>query len=221
MTLKQAIDELRALGKERVRAQNIKNGAAGEQFGVLHGDIRKVANKAKADHDLALGLWKTQNVDARLLATLIIKPRQLSLEELEAMVRSAAFRDLADWLNAYVVKKHPHAEDIRERWMADKDPWVARAGWNLTASRVAKKADGLDLPALLDRIEADMKGADPAAQWTMNNTLAAIGIHYPNQRKRALAIGEALGVYRDYPVSPGCTSPFAPIWISEMVRRQH
>jgi len=26
--------------------------------------------------------------------------------------------------------------------------------------------------------------------------------------------------YRDYPVSKGCTSPFAPIWINEMVRRQ-
>jgi len=36
----------------------------------------------------------------------------------------------------------------------------------------------------------------------------------------ALAIGETLGVYRDYSTSPGCTSPFAPIWIHEMVRRQ-
>ena len=38
--------------------------------------------------------------------------------------------------------------------------------------------------------------------------------------KRALAIGESLGIYRDYPVSKGCTSPFAPIWINEMVSRQ-
>jgi hypothetical protein len=37
---------------------------------------------------------------------------------------------------------------------------------------------------------------------------------------RALAIGEALGIYRDYPVSKGCTSPFGPIWINEMVKRQ-
>ena len=39
-------------------------------------------------------------------------------------------------------------------------------------------------------------------------------------RERALAIGETLGVYRDYPVSKGCTSPFAPIWINAMVSRQ-
>ena len=34
------------------------------------------------------------------------------------------------------------------------------------------------------------------------------------------AIGEDLGVFRDYPVSKGCTSPFAPIWIQAMVARK-
>jgi 3-methyladenine DNA glycosylase AlkD len=62
--------------------------------------------------------------------------------------------------------------------------------------------------------------ADPEVQWTMNNTLAAIGIHFPKHRKRAIGIGEKLGIYRDYPVSKGCTSPFAPIWINFMVSRQ-
>jgi hypothetical protein len=32
-------------------------------------------------------------------------------------------------------------------------------------------------------------------------------------------MGEKMGIYRDYPVSKGCTSPFAPIWINEMVGR--
>ena len=46
-------------------------------------------------------------------------------------------------------------------------------------------------------------------QWTMNNTLATIGIHFPKLRNRAIAIG-SVGVYRDYPVSKGCTSPLRP-----------
>jgi hypothetical protein len=52
----------------------------------------------------------------------------------------------------------------------------------------------------------------------MNGCLAEIGIHLPKLRKRAIAIGEKLGIYRDYPCSKGCTSPFAPIWIKEMVK---
>jgi hypothetical protein len=33
-------------------------------------------------------------------------------------------------------------------------------------------------------------------------------------------VGERLEVLKDYPTPPNCTSPFAPIWINEMVRRQ-
>ena len=53
----------------------------------------------------------------------------------------------------------------------------------------------------------------------MNYCLAEIGINFPEHRERAIAIGEKLGVLRDYPVSKGCVSPYAPIWITEMVRR--
>ena len=65
-----------------------------------------------------------------------------------------------------------------------------------------------------------MGDSAPEAQWTMNNSLAEIGINFPEHRERAIAIGEKLGVFRDYPTSPGCTSPFAPLWINEMVSRQ-
>jgi hypothetical protein len=54
----------------------------------------------------------------------------------------------------------------------------------------------------------------------MNTALANIGINHPALRERALEIGERLGIYRNYPTPKGCTSPFAPLWINEMVRRQ-
>ncbi len=220
MTPDDALAQLEALGDEKVRARNAKNGAGDNQYGVRLGDIRKLAKKIKVNHPLGMELWETGNIDARLLAILLVKPEEVPASEMNRMVRSATFAQVADWLNAYVVKKHPDKEPLRQKWMGAKDPMAARAGWNLTAERVAKDPAGLDLPALLDRIETEMGAAPPEAQWTMNSCLAAIGIHLPEHRARALAIGEALGVYRDYPVSKGCTSPFAPIWIGEMVRRQ-
>jgi 3-methyladenine DNA glycosylase AlkD len=220
MTVKEVLAQLKALGDEKVRARNRKVGADDNQFGVAKGDIRKVAAKIKRDHALALELWKTGNLDARQLALLVLKPQDLSAKELDAMVRDARFAPLADWLNAYIVKEHPENEQLRVKWMKDRDPWAARAGWSLTAGRIARSPEGLDLPALLDRIEREMPKAHAAEQWTMNNCLAGIGINHPKLRARAVAIGEKLGVYRDYPVSKGCTSPFAPIWIAEMVKRK-
>lgn len=219
-TLDDALAQLESSGSEKVRAQNRKHGAGDNQFGVRLGDIRTLAAKLKADHQLAAALWDTGNLDARLLAILLLKPKALPRDELDRMVRSADVPQVADWLNAYVVRHHPENESLRQSWMHDDDPWAARAGWSLTAGRVARAPGGLDLPALLDRLDFELGTADPAVQWTMNTCLAGIGIHFPEHRARAIAIGERLGIYRDYPVSKGCTSPFAPIWIDEMVRRQ-
>jgi 3-methyladenine DNA glycosylase AlkD len=226
VTLEEALRQLKALGNAGVRAQNAKSnpffgaGAGDNQFGVALGDIRKVANKIKTNHALALSLWDTGNVDAQFLATLLIEPKKLSSKEMDRLVRSIAYVRVADWLISYVLANFPDKDTLREGWMDDKDRWAARAGWQLTASRVAKSPNGLDLPALLNRIESEMADAVPEVRWTMNNTLANIGIHNPKLRKRAIAIGEKLGFYRDYPVSKGCTSPFAPIWINFMVSRQ-
>ncbi len=220
MTLEESLAQLEALGNEKMRAQNTKHGASGNQFGVRRGDLRKLAKKIKTNHELALALWGTGNIDAQFLAILLMKPENLSADEMDRTVRSVTFVEVADWLNSYVVKHHPDKETLRLAWMATDGPMAARAGWSLTAGRVVKSPEGLDLPALLDRIESEMGSATPEVQWTMNCCLAEIGIHFAHHRERALAIGETLGIYRDYPCSKGCTSPFAPIWINEMVRRQ-
>src|SRR5262245_5139492 len=220
MTLEETLRQLESLGNEGMRAYNSKNGAGDNQFGVKLGDLRILANKIKTNHELALSLWDTGNVDAQFLATLLIEPKKLSAEAMDRLVRSISFVRVADWLNSYVAAKHPDKETLRQAWMADDDRWAARAGWSLTAERVVKSPEGLDLPKLLDRIGSEMADAEPEVQWTMNSALAEIGIHFPKLRKRAIAIGETLGIYRDYPVSKGCTSPFAPIWIKAMVSRQ-
>lgn len=221
MKVKDVLTQLKALGDDARRKHNTKAGAPDNQFGVKLGDLRAMAAKIKTDHDLGLRLWDTGNVEAQLLATLILKPQALSAEEVDTMTRSTTCAQVADWFNAYVVAHHPDKERLRQKWMKDQDRWAARAGWNLTASRVNKEAgEGLDLAGLLDRIEKEMPGAKPEVQWTMNNTLGAIGINHAALRRRAIAIGETIGLYRDWPVSKGCTPPYVPVWVEAMVKRQ-
>src|SRR5688500_9313766 len=128
MTLKDALKQLESFGSEAVRAQNAKNGAGKNQFGAKRGDIRKVADKIKTDHELALALWETGNIDAQFLATLVIKPRNLSADQVERMVRSVSWVQVMDWLSSYVIAQHPDKESLRQKWMATKHPMAARAG---------------------------------------------------------------------------------------------
>jgi len=221
MTLEETLKQLEALGDEKVRKQNRKWGAGQNQYGVKLGELRKLAKKIKHNQELAHELWETGNVDARFLAILLMKPALLNMEQLEHLVYSLKFTRVADWLNSYVLNKHSENEELRLKWLNSDNKMAARCAWSLTAERINKNPDGLDISSVLDRIEKEMGELEPEVQWTMNFALAYAGINFQEHRKRAIAIGEKLGVYRDYPVSKGCTSPFAPIWINEMVSRQN
>jgi 3-methyladenine DNA glycosylase AlkD len=182
--------ELAALEDRKIRLANQRHG---DDHGVNLGRLRDLAKRLKTQHERG---------------------------ELDAMLRAARSPKVQDWLVNYVVNKSPHAEQLRVAWSADPDPAVASAGWALTTERVIRNPDGLDLAALLEAIEANMKAAPPRLQWAMNECLGQIGIEHAEHRDRVIDIGERLGVLKDYPTPPGCTSPFVPIWVGEMVRRQ-
>jgi 3-methyladenine DNA glycosylase AlkD len=216
-TVDAVMAELAELDEPKMREANELRG---DDHGVHLSKLRAVAKRLKTQQDLACGLWATDDTAARLLALLICQPKAFESGELDAMLRQARAPKVHDWLVNYVVKKSPHAEQLRVAWTADPDPLVASAGWALTTERAAKRPEGLDLSGLLDTIEAEMKDAPDRLQWAMNHTLAQIGIEHAEHRARALDIGERLGVLKDYPTPRNCTSPFAPIWINEMVRRR-
>ena len=216
-TVAGVLAELAALDDPRTREVNARHG---DDHGVNLGALRALAKRLKTQPDLARRLWETGDTAARLLAVLVCRPKAFERAELDAMLRAARAPKVHDWLVNYVVKKSPHAEELRLAWSADPDPAVASAGWALTTERVAKKPGGLDLDGLLDVIEARMRDAPDRLQWAMNHCLAQIGISHAGHRARAIDIGERLQVLKDYPTPPNCTSPFAPVWITEMVRRQ-
>lgn len=216
-TVPSILAALAALEDPKARAVNERHG---DDHGVNLSKLRAIAKEVKTNQDLAIELWATDHTAARLVALLICKPKAFSEEQLDTMLREARAPKVQDWLVNYVVKKNPHVKSLRVRWFDDPNPAVASAGWGLTTAIVGKEGDRLDLPGLLDTIEAEMKDAPEQLQWAMNHCLAEIGIQHEELRSRALGIGERLEVLKDYPTSPGCISPFAPIWITEMVKRQ-
>jgi 3-methyladenine DNA glycosylase AlkD len=212
----EVLRELAALEDPRVRVVNERHG---DDHGVNLTRLRAIAKRLKTQHEPAIELWATGDTAARLLATLVCKPKAFSAAELDAMIRQIRAPKVLDWFIVNVVKPGPHAEELRLAWK-DDEGFVGRAGWSLTTDRVVKSPEGLDLAALLDQIEMEMKQAPEPKQWSMNHCLAEIGIRNADLRHRAIGIGERLKVLIDYPASPGCTPPYAPIWIDEMVRRR-
>jgi 3-methyladenine DNA glycosylase AlkD len=217
MSTQDVLNELEALRDPRMLEVNRRHG---DEHAVNLTALRGLAKHLGKDAELAEELWASGSPDARLLALLMVRPSAFSQERLDVLLREARLPKVQDWLVNYVVKKSKHAPALRELWLADPDPVVESAGWALTSEAIAKGKDALDHDALLATIEARMQGAPERLQWAMNQALATIGIEDEARRGRASDIGERLGVLKDYPVAPGCISPFAPIWIAEMSARK-
>ena len=223
MSISDVLTKLEALGTEQLRAQNVRHGYVGEQYGVKLGELRTIAKSIKLNTAFGLELWQTECLEARLVAVLIMKPKELSVDQLKMLVQTATYSHLADWVNSYLVKQHPDKEQLRVSWLslnANDEPWLARTAWSLTTERVSKSPDGLDIAGVLKRIDNKLATAPEPARWTMNFCLGELGINHAEFRDEAIAIGERVGAYRDYPTSKGCISPFVPLWVAAIVERQ-
>ncbi|MFC5337771.1 DNA alkylation repair protein [Leucobacter denitrificans] len=216
LTSAEVRERLEALADPRILEVNQKHG---DDHAVNLTKLRAVAKEAGRDAGLARELWATGDTASRLVALLVSRPKDFSEDELDAMLREARVPKVQDWLVSYIVMKGPHADALRERWFDDADPVVAAAAWDLTTQRVKKSDQNIDRDALLDQIDAEIVEAPERLQWAMNFAMGEIGINSPEHRSRVLEMGERLGVLRDYPTSPGCVSPFVPLWVPEMVRR--
>lgn len=215
MTYDEVMAQLEAWGSEKTRAIYARLGAGDNMFGVMLGPLRGLAKKLKTNHLLALQLWDSGNLDAMILATMIMDPSRLSAAELEAMLLPLTYFRLVDEFSFNTAAKSGHADVLRARWMASPDELTGRAGWNLVIAPIlTKTADAMDFEPILQMIETDMKSAPQFKQESMNRALVEIAVHFPDLTQRCIAIGEGLGKLDDKPVPRGCVSTFAPEWIN-------
>ena len=106
-TFKDVMREVAALEDPVMRAANERRG---DDHGVNLTKLRALAKRLKTQHDLALQLWATGDTAARLLATLVFRPKAFAATELDAMIRDIRSPKLLDWFIVNVVKPGRHAE---------------------------------------------------------------------------------------------------------------
>ena len=111
-----------------MRAVNAKHGAGDNQFGVNLGKLRALAGNIKRDHTLALELWKSGNIDAMNLATLVMDPKQLTRSEVEKLAKDLSYYTTTDWFVKNVIKALPFKGELCRKWAASTDEYVGRAG---------------------------------------------------------------------------------------------
>lgn len=187
--------------------------------------IRAIAKEYGKNQEIADELWKHGEANARLLALLIVDLKAINTGSIENMISDIESADkqdqgqVCDWMIANVIMKKSSLKNEAMKWLSEESIIKQRVFWSVQARTI--KAENQELNRqLLEALEKRMAVADEMVQGMMNWCAAQIGIEDEALRGRCIQLGERLGLYKDYPVSKGCTSPYLPIWIEAMVGRK-
>ncbi|BCC12425.1 hypothetical protein BCM0074_2808 [Bacillus cereus] len=137
MLLEEVMQQLEEYGTEQNRKTYKNHGAKGPLFGVSFANLKLLKKKIKKDHDLAISLWETKNMDAMTLATMILDPMKVTTELLNKWVQEVDYYCLMDVLMTAICTS-PIAIERMEEWTNSDDEWIGRAGWSLLANIAIK-----------------------------------------------------------------------------------
>jgi len=128
------IRELKSLSNPEAVAGMARYGIEPKNaYGVSAPDLRRIAKETGNDHELALRLWKTENREARIIASMIDIPSLVSEEQMEAWVKDFNSWDVCDGVCNCLFRKTERAHKKAVEWAKRKDEFVKRAGFVLMA----------------------------------------------------------------------------------------
>jgi 3-methyladenine DNA glycosylase AlkD len=147
---------------------NIENS-----FGLRMPQIRTLAREIGRDHSLALELWQTGIVDARILAPLIAEKNKVDDTLMEIWVADFASWDVCDQCCINLFRHQANAFEKVATWAEREEEYVRRAGFALLATLgVHKKQEPdqtfIDLLPLIERYAFDDRNfVKKAVNWAL------------------------------------------------------
>ncbi len=213
MNFEEVMKQLESFGSEQTRKTYARHGINGAMFGVSYANLGALKKKIKTDHNLARELWATGNHEARVLATMIADPAQMSSKDLDAWAKELSDMGITDAF-AKLAAQTPLAQKKFEKWCEAKDEWTATAGWMMVGQAVANQAlpDAYFEP-YLETIERDIHSQKNRVRYSMNSALIAIGMRGGALQKKALAVAKKIGKVEVDHGDTNCKTPDAAEYI--------
>ncbi len=188
-TVEEVIGRLKELARPNQLEGMAKYGMAIEhRLGVSVPNMRNLAKELGRNHKLALDLWKTGIDEARILASMIDNPKQLTEEQMEAWVTDFNSWDVCDQVCMNLFEKVPLAWKKIIAWSEREEEYVKRAAFALIAclawhDKKAKDEEFTELLPVIIRGSTDERNfVKKAVNWALRN----IGKRNLNLNKAAI-----------------------------------
>lgn len=197
MDLQMVMEELEALGKERMKKMYISNGAHEPLFGVATGAMKPIAKKIKINQPLAEELYATGNYDAMYFAGIIADPKRMTESDFERWIDAAYFYMLSDYVVAVTLAEADIAQDVADKWIASGEELRMSAGWScycwLLGNRKDAEFSESKLANMLQLVEKTIAASPERTKSSMMNFIYTVGISYLPLHEMAVETAKAVG----------------------------
>lgn len=174
----EVIAQLASLGNERHREGMERFGInAGTALGVSIPNVRKIARPLRGNHRLALDLWKTGIHEARILASIIDDPQQVTPRQLDSWARAFNSWDVCDQCCINLFVRTEFAHDKAMEWSFHTEEFIKRAGFAMMAAIAVhdKGAPNEAFAPFLERIKEESTDNRNFVRKAVNWALRQIG----------------------------------------------
>jgi 3-methyladenine DNA glycosylase AlkD len=160
-------------------------------LGVSIPSLRKLGRRYRPDHALALDLWRTGIHEARILASMVDDPAQVTRDQMEVWVGDFDSWDLCDQVISNLFDLTPFAASVVRAWTKRPEEFVRRAGFAMIAAHTVHDRTAPDrtftawFPAIRRGAKDDRNYVKKAVSWALRQ------IGKRNLELNAAAIAEA------------------------------
>ena len=220
MSLAEAMATLEKAGSAQTRKTYARHGATGPMFGVSFATLKILVKRIRVDHDLALALWDTGNLDARNLAVKVADPVRISPADLDRWAQMSTVRMCGSYV-AHLAAEGPHARTKADQWLAAGVEAQRSVGWGLVGAMAMLDETTPDVwfAERLVEIEKAIHKVPNAQREAMNQAVIAIGCRNAALRKQALAAAKRIGRIEVDHGDTACKTPDAALYIDKSWKR--
>ncbi|HJF31764.1 MAG TPA: DNA alkylation repair protein [Sporosarcina psychrophila] len=198
MNLDVVMQELEALGKDRMKKMYISNGAHEPLFGAGTGAMKPIAKNLKLNQPLAEELYATGNYDAMYFAGIIADPKAMTEADYDRWMDAAYFYMLSDYVVAVTLSESDIAQEVADKWIVSGEELRMSAGWSCYCWLLGNRSDIEFLESkisnMLDIVKNTIHDSPERTKSAMNNFLSTVGISYLPLHEKAIETAKTVGI---------------------------
>lgn len=195
MTAAEIVELIKVNGNESNRKGMARYGInVATAFGCSLPFLREIARQHRKNHSLAVELWASGWHEARMLASMVEDPKEVTEDQMEEWVKDFDSWDLCDQCCSNLFEDIPLAWDKAVEWSGRQEEFVKRAGFVLMARFAVsdKKAGDEKFLPFLDLIEKHSVDERNMVKKSVNWALRQIGKRNKSMHTIAIQYAERI-----------------------------